>query len=81
MNDQELRAGVVACIRSIAPEVDADDLAPDRPLRVQVDLDSMDWLNVILALDQRFGVPIPEADYPKLTTLYAIVHYLADRSR
>ena len=79
MNHEDIRAGVVAAIRSIAPEVDPDDLAADRPLRTQIDLDSMDWLNVILALDQRFGVPIPEADYAQLTTLDAIVQYLAAR--
>jgi len=81
VNHQDIRAGVLTAIRSIAPEVEADDLVPDRPLRQQVDLDSMDWLNVILALDQRFGVPIPEADYPQLTTLDAIVQYLAARSK
>jgi acyl carrier protein len=79
VNHQDIRAGVVAAIRSIAPEVEPDGLAADRPLRTQIDLDSMDWLNVILALDQRFGVPIPEADYAQLTTLDAIVQYLAAR--
>jgi acyl carrier protein len=48
-------------------------------LREQVDLDSMDWLNVIVGFHERFGVDIPEADYDKLTTLDAIVAYLAGR--
>ncbi len=76
MNDDEIRAGVLATLRTIAPEVEADEIVPDRPLRDQVDLDSMDWLHVIVGLHQRFGVEIPEADYARLATLDAIVAYL-----
>jgi acyl carrier protein len=79
MNESEIRAGVIAAIRSIAPEVEEGTLLADRPLREQVDLDSMDWLNVIVGLHQRFGVDIPEADYARLATLDAIVAYLATK--
>ena len=77
MTPQDIRAGVIDAIRNIAPEVEADALVADRPLRSQVDLDSMDWLNVIVGFHERFGVDIPEADYAKLTSLDAIVAYLA----
>ena len=80
MDEQAIRAGVVAAIRTIAPEIEEGELAADRPLRSQVDLDSMDWLNVIVALHQRFGVDIPEADYARLSTLDAIVGYLAAKT-
>jgi acyl carrier protein len=79
MNDDDIRAGVLATLRQIAPEVVADELVRDRALREQVDLDSMDWLNVIVGLHQRFGVDIPEADYAGLVSLDAIVAYLAKR--
>lgn len=79
MNESEIRAGAIAAIRRIAPEVEGDTLRADQPLREQVDLDSMDWLNVIVGLHERFGVDIPEADYARLTTLDAIVAYLAAR--
>ena len=79
MNPNDIRSGIVAAIQAVAPEVEADDLAADRPLRSLVDLDSMDWLNVIVGLHERFGVDIPEADYAKLTTLDAIAAYLAER--
>ena len=59
--------------------MEADELLGDRALRDQVDLDSMDWLNVIVGLHQRFGVDIPEADYAGLVSLDAIVAYLARR--
>jgi acyl carrier protein len=52
-------------------------LKPKRPLRDQVDLDSMDWLNFLVALSERFKVEIPETDYKRLGTLDEIVAYLA----
>lgn len=79
MNEQDIRAGVVAAIKAIAPEVEEGELVADRPLRDQVDLDSMDWLNVIVGFHERFGVDIPEADYAKLRTLDDIVGYVAGK--
>jgi len=77
MQQHDIQAGVLAAIRAIAPEVEEGDIVPGRPLREQVDLDSMDWLNVIVGFHQRFGVDIPEADYARLTSLDAITAYLA----
>jgi acyl carrier protein len=77
MTDAEMRAAVLAVLKSIAPELEEEALDPARPLREQIDLDSMDWLNVIVALHERLKVDIPEADYAKLTTLDAVVGYLA----
>ncbi len=79
MTNEEIRGIVLATLKGIAPEIEASDLRPDRPLRDQVDLDSMDWLNFLLGLHQRLQVEIPEADYRKLTTLDAVVAYLAAR--
>ena len=81
MNPEEIRAGVIAAIQDVAPEVDQADLRPERLLREQVDLDSMDWLNVIVGFHERFGIDIPEADYARLATLDAIVAYVAARLR
>jgi len=80
MNDQELRTAVLATLCRIAPEVEPAELRPDVPLRDQVDLDSMDWLNFLVALHARLGVDIPEADYRKLVTLDDLLAYLAARS-
>jgi len=79
MNTAEIRAGFFDALLQVAPEVDAAAIATDRPLRSQVDLDSMDWLNVIVGLHRRFGVDIPEADYTRLGTVDAIVAYLSAR--
>jgi acyl carrier protein len=69
---------VLAELKHIAPEL--EDVAPTKPLRDQVDLDSMDWLNFLVALNERLKIEIPEADYRKLGTLEQIVDYLAKKS-
>ena len=79
MSQQEIRATVIGVLKSIAPELEEAELAPERPLRDQIDLDSMDWLNVIVALHERLQVEIPESDYAKLTTLDAVVAYIGAR--
>lgn len=76
MNDVELRKLVLNTLLSIAPETDTAQLAPDQPLRNQVDLDSFDWLNFLLALHQQLHVDIPEADYRRLVSVDTIVVYL-----
>jgi acyl carrier protein len=79
MNATEVKAGVLAELKRIAPELEEGEIAPARLLRDQVDLDSMDWLNFLVALHERFGVDIPEADYARLGKLDEIVEYLARR--
>ena len=77
MTKDEIRAGVLAALTAVVPELEADALAPDRPLRDELDIDSMDFLNFTIGLHQAFGVDIPEADHRKLATLQACVDYVA----
>jgi acyl carrier protein len=77
MEKDAIRQAVVAELRRIAPEVEQDELDAGRPLRDQVDLDSMDWLNFLVALHERLKVDIPESDYARLGTLSQVVDYLA----
>jgi len=79
MDDTELRAAIVAELCRIAPEVDGDDLVDARPLRRQVDLDSLDWLNFLIGVHHRLNVDIPEADYPQLASLADLLAYLRAR--
>lgn len=79
MNEKELRKAVVEELLKIAPELGEDEIAGARPLREQVDLDSMDWLNFLVALNERLKVEIPEADYAKLVRLDDIVKYLKSK--
>jgi acyl carrier protein len=79
MDAEEIRKIVHAELKRIAPEL--EDVAPAKPLRDQVDLDSMDWLNFLVALNERLKIEIPEADYRKLGTLEQIVDYLSAKAR
>ena len=79
MNESEIRTRVVGVIKSVAPELEEGELRADRPLRDQIDLDSMDWLNVLVALHEKLRVDIPEADYGKLVTLDNLVGYLREK--
>jgi len=78
MTDAELKTLVMDTILEIAPEADFDTLDPDDGLREQLDLDSMDFLNVVIGLHEALGIDIPEADYPKLFTLNDAVAYLRE---
>ena len=78
MDANEIRKVALAELKRIAPEL--EDVQPAKPLRDQVDLDSMDWLNFLVALNERLKIEIPEADYRKLGTLEQIVDYLAKKS-
>ena len=73
------REAVFAVLARIAPELAPAAIVPGKPLRDQVDLDSMDWLNILVALHEQLGVDIPEADYGRLVTLDDIVAYLKEK--
>ncbi len=75
LNDAKLRQTIIDTLRRIAPELAADALAAATPLRDQVDLDSMDWLNFLVGLHTKLGIDIPESDYAKLVTLDDLVAY------
>ena len=76
MKPEELKSQVLEVLTTIAPELEPGELRADKPLRNQVDLDSMDWLNFLVALHERLKVDIPEADYAKLVTLDDLLAYL-----
>jgi acyl carrier protein len=79
MTGEEIRQAILDVLAEIAPEGDYVRLKPDLPLRDQLDIDSYDFLNVVVAVHERIGVDIPEADYQKLATLDSAVRYLALR--
>lgn len=78
---EQVREIVFDVLGAVAPELDPAVIAPDRPLRQQVDIDSFDFLNVIIRLHERLGVDIPEKDYGELLTLNGTIDYLLRRSR
>jgi acyl carrier protein len=78
MKEQDAEAALAQELHRIAPDVDAADIDREGNLREAFDIDSMDFLNLVIALNRRFGIPIPEADYPRLATFAGAVAYLAD---
>lgn len=79
MTRQDIRAALVEALSAIAPEGDYAALRGDRPLRDQLDIDSFDFLNVVIRLHDKLAVDVPEADYQKLATLDSSIDYLASR--
>jgi acyl carrier protein len=76
MTDAELRALIADILGNIAPEADLSTVADDEDLREALDLDSMDFLNFVVALHERAHIDIPEADYPRLRSLGGAIAYL-----
>ena len=68
-----------SALREVAPDVDLDLLDPDAPFQEEADIDSMDFLNVVICLHDGTGIDIPEADYPRLTTVSSVLDYLEAR--
>ena len=79
MTNDEIKTLIARELHRIAPEVDLDSVDPAQELREQVDLDSMDILNWMIAIHEATGVEIPEADYSRMATLDECVAYLKNR--
>lgn len=77
MTNEEIKDLILNIIEDIDDEAEFDDLNPDEPLRDQLDLDSMDFLDIVMELRKRHQLQIPEEDYPQLATLNSCVTYLA----
>ena len=80
MNRDEVREVVLSILGEIAPEVDRSTIRADADLRDELDIDSMDFLRLVVRIDERLGVAIPEADYPSVRTLAGCVAYVAGKS-
>jgi acyl carrier protein len=77
MSDIDIRKVLQEELNNIAPEVDIASVDPAADLREAIDIDSMDFLNFVIAIHHRLGIDIPEIDYPKLVTLDGATAYIA----
>jgi acyl carrier protein len=75
----DARATVLDAIGQIAPEADLGALADDAAIQEAVDLDSLDFLDLVTAVSEATGVDVPERDYPDIATLGDFVRYLETR--
>ena len=79
MTEDEIRQVILKALASVAPELDEAALLPNKSFRDQLDIDSMDYLNYVIALHETLAIDIPEADQPKLSTVDSAVAYFARR--
>jgi acyl carrier protein len=79
MKTDEIKQQIFNGLLDIAPEVELDELNPNENLREELDIDSYDFLSLLIGLNESLGVEIPESDYEKLVSLNDLVNYLAER--
>ena len=81
MKRDDIRQLLAEELGNLAPEADLGTVAPDADLRETLDLDSMDFLNLVMALHKRLTIDIPERDYAELRTIEGAIEYLAARAK
>lgn len=79
MTREEIISLILELIREAAPNEDLNDLDPELPLRDQLELDSVDFLNIVMELQMRYEIEIPEDDFIELTTLNRCAAYLGPK--
>ena len=76
MTREEVRRAVVNILEDIAPDEDLSSIKDDETLREQMDLDSMDFLDIVMELRKRFNIEVPESDYQELVSMDSCIQYL-----
>lgn len=79
MTEDQVKQIVIDIINEIAPDEDTSDLKGAINLREQMDLDSMDFLDIVMELRKQHGIEVPEADYPELASLDSCANYLTPK--
>jgi acyl carrier protein len=81
MTTAEISDEILDILSDIAPDEDLSGLVADKPFREQLELDSMDFLDIVMELRKRHRIQIPEQDYKELASLSSTVAYLEPRMR
>ena len=81
MTAEEIRQAVLDILADIAPDEDLSQLKEDVPFREQLELDSMDFLDIVMELRKRYRIQIPEEQYTELASLGSTVRYLEPRMK
>lgn len=79
MSPSDIRQVVLDILERIAPDEDLSNLDDSLPFREQMELDSMDFLDIVMELRKQYRVQIPEEDYPHLVTMDSTVQYLTPK--
>jgi acyl carrier protein len=81
MTSSDIKDAVREILEEIAPDADLSNLKEDVSFRDQLELDSMDFLDIVMSLRKKYRVQIPEEDYPQLASMASTVAYLEPRMR
>ncbi|MCE9555731.1 MAG: acyl carrier protein [Planctomycetes bacterium] len=81
MNAPDIREAIVQILSDIVPDDDLSELKDEVPFREQLELDSMDFLDIVMELRKRYRVQVPEEDYGQLASMASTVAYLEPRMR
>ena len=76
MSPEQIRQALIKILNRIAPDEDLSDLNDEQPFREQMELDSMDFLDIVMELRKRHRIQIPEDDYINLASMNSTVAYL-----
>ncbi|MFK5925002.1 MAG: phosphopantetheine-binding protein [Desulfuromusa sp.] len=79
MNEADIKTTIIRGLTQIAPEADFTELSMTENIREELDIDSFDFLNFLIGLNEDLGVDIPEDDYEKLVSLDDLINYLSAR--
>jgi acyl carrier protein len=79
MTREEVRQAIIDIIKSITPDEDISNIDGERPLREQLGLDSMDFLDIVMEIRKRYNIDVPENDYMELVSLDSSTNYLAPK--
>ena len=79
MSPAEIRDEIIDILSEIAPDEDLSDLNDEQSFREQIELDSMDFLDIVMELRKRHRIQIPEEDYGELASMASTVRYLEPR--
>lgn len=81
MKSADIREEILDILRIIAPDEDLSDLKDEPPFREQIELDSMDFLDIVMELRKRHRIQVPEEDYAELASMQSTVTYLEPMMR
>ena len=79
MTEEQVKQIVIDIIEEIAPDEDTSNIDHGVALRDQLDLDSMDFLDIVMELRKQHNIEVPEADYPQLVSLSSCATYLTPK--
>ncbi len=79
MAPEEIKSAITDILADIAPDEDLSDLKDEINFREQLELDSMDFLDIVMELRKRYRVQVPEEDYPQLASMHTTVAYLTPK--